>query len=203
MRGNDTLWKSSLLVVLYDEHGGFFDHVPAPPAVPPDAHTDEYTFDRLGVRVPALLVSPWVERTATKTLFDHTSLLAYLTKKWGLGPLTERVAQTNSIGPLIRTTGDPRQDTPQTVPGAPTHLFAAAPVHVEQAEPLTKNQRGLIAFTEHLESQIIEPAGRPARAMGMTAGPQSQAAVVQDRVDLFLAQQKSRVMRPPRRPSAQ
>lgn len=196
LRANDALWQSALLVVLYDEHGGFYDHVPPPNAVPPDDQADEYTFDRLGVRVPALLISPWVEKGVIKTPFDHTSLLAYLTEKWGLGPLTERVAQSNSIGSLIRTTREPTQDTPATVPGAPLHLFAA--VQVEQAEPLNENQKALIAFTEHLESQIVEPAGKPARMMAMTAGPQTQAAVAKDRVNLFLDQQKARAVRLPR-----
>src|SRR5579862_4507594 len=54
------LWNSTLLIVAFDEHGGFYDHVPPPPAEPPDAHQEEYTFDQLGVRVPALLISPWV-----------------------------------------------------------------------------------------------------------------------------------------------
>lgn len=87
LRQNDRLWNSTLLVVLYDEHGGFYDHVPPPAAVPPDGHSlPSFGFDRLGVRVPALLVSPWVERTVMKTEFDHTSLLKYLTEKWGPRP---------------------------------------------------------------------------------------------------------------------
>ena len=115
LRQNEPLWESTLLVVLYDEHGGFYDHVPPPAAVPPDGHPSEYRFDRLGVRVPALLVSPWVDRAVVKTDFDHTSLLKYLTEKWNLGPLTERVAEAASFGPAIRTTGRPRDDTPPSV----------------------------------------------------------------------------------------
>lgn len=58
LRANDALWKTTLFVILYDEHGGFADHVPPPTAIAPDANHGEYTFDRLGVRVPAVLVSP-------------------------------------------------------------------------------------------------------------------------------------------------
>src|SRR5258708_35036808 len=87
IRSNPDLWESTLLVVVYDEHGGFYDHVEPPAAIPPDDHREEWTFDRLGVRVPAILVSPWVGAGVEKTIFDHTSLLKYLTDKWDLGPL--------------------------------------------------------------------------------------------------------------------
>jgi len=65
-------WKRSLLVIVYDENGGFYDHVPPPPA----ADDEPGMFGRYGVRVPAIVVSPWIEpRTASHTLFDHTSII--------------------------------------------------------------------------------------------------------------------------------
>jgi phospholipase C len=65
-------WERTLLVIVYDEHGGFFDHVP-PPRAPDD---DPEMFGRYGVRVPAIIVSPWVEpRSVSNTLFDHTSII--------------------------------------------------------------------------------------------------------------------------------
>src|SRR5262245_56967857 len=97
IRSRPDLWQSSLLVVVYDEHGGFYDHVPPPATIPPDEHHEEYTFDRLGVRVPAILVSPWVDQRVENSQFDHTSLLKYLTDKWSLGPLGARTAAANSI----------------------------------------------------------------------------------------------------------
>jgi phospholipase C len=64
-------WKKTLLVVTYDEHGGFYDHVP-----PPAARDDSSAFRRYGVRVPALVVSPWVPAKSTSDLvFDHTSII--------------------------------------------------------------------------------------------------------------------------------
>lgn len=78
-------WDTTLLIVCYDEHGGFFDHVP-PPEAPDD---DPVTFGRYGVRVPALVVSPWVEpRTVSKTLFDHTSILKTILLRFCPGDLT-------------------------------------------------------------------------------------------------------------------
>jgi phospholipase C len=103
LRANADLWNSTLLVIVYDEHGGFYDHIVPPAAVAPDAHHEEYSFDQLGVRVSALLVSPWVECGVEKTQFDHTSLLKYLTEKWALAALpSERVTKANSIAVAIR-----------------------------------------------------------------------------------------------------
>jgi phospholipase C len=110
IRSNPALWVSTLLVIVYDEHGGFYDHVFPPPAVPPDTNHQEYTVDQLGVRVPALLVSPWVSARVEHTEFDHTSLLKYLTDKWHLGPLGARVAAAQSIA-VVLDQPEPRADT--------------------------------------------------------------------------------------------
>ena len=65
-------WDKTLLIIFYDEHGGFFDHVPPPAA----ADDDPRMFGRYGVRVPALIVSPWVQPgSVSHTLFDHTSII--------------------------------------------------------------------------------------------------------------------------------
>jgi phospholipase C len=193
LRQNEPLWNTTLLVVLYDEHGGFYDHLPPPAAVPPDAHTlPNFSFDRLGVRVPALLVSPWAERAILKTELDHTSLLKYLTEKWSLGALTERVAKAQSFASAIQSTGQPRTDTPPSVP-LPT--MAAAPEATAAAgpgEPLNANQKALIGFSESLEREIDEPVGKPARTAAMTAAPSSQAEIAKHRVQLFLSQQKAK-----------
>jgi phospholipase C len=65
------VWDKTLLVITYDEHGGFYDHV-----VPPDAEDDYPHLARHGVRVPAIIVSPWVApQSVSHTLFDHTSII--------------------------------------------------------------------------------------------------------------------------------
>ncbi|HTM63249.1 MAG TPA: alkaline phosphatase family protein [Gammaproteobacteria bacterium] len=110
LRRNNELWMSILLVLVYDEHGGFYDHVEPPAALPPDDHKEEYTFDRLGLRVPAILISPWAKKSLEKTVFDHTSLLKYLIEKWDLGELGERTRHANNIDIALDTKGQPRND---------------------------------------------------------------------------------------------
>ena len=74
------LWDKTLLLVVYDEHGGFFDHV-EPPENPPD--DDPAVFSRYGVRVPALVVSPWVgPRSVSSTLYDHTSIIKTILERF-------------------------------------------------------------------------------------------------------------------------
>ncbi len=111
IRSNDELWKTTLLIVLFDEHGGFYDHVTPPPAIPPDDKKIEYDFSQLGVRVPAILISPWVERKIDSTVYDHTSILKYLTEKWNLGSLGERTRNAKSIGDAITLTQRDEKDT--------------------------------------------------------------------------------------------
>lgn len=80
LRSNRQVWNSSMLVIVYDEHGGVYDHVPPPKAIPPrpeDVSTDpRFDFDRYGVRVPAVIVSAYTQRAVCNDLFDHTSLIA-------------------------------------------------------------------------------------------------------------------------------
>jgi phospholipase C len=100
IRQNAGLWESTALLVVYDEHGGIYDHV-APPAcltdgfiAQPDATQTgkPFLFDRLGVRVPAILVSPWVARgtvVPSTRVFEHASIPATATKFF-LGDYADR-----------------------------------------------------------------------------------------------------------------
>jgi phospholipase C len=104
-------WSSTLLVILFDEHGGTFDHVPPPATISPDGVTVSnlggwsFGFDRLGVRVPAVMVSPWIPSSVCSTQFDHTSLLRTLMEQFDLpSSLGARAAQANDLSGVVSTT---------------------------------------------------------------------------------------------------
>lgn len=102
---NAERWKKTLLIVTYDEHGGFFDHVP-PPAFrtdpPPGRHYEP--FQTLGVRVPAIVVSPLVSRgSCSHALLDHTSILQLLAEKYAGGATNYSAAVTQRREQGIRS----------------------------------------------------------------------------------------------------
>lgn len=192
VRANQELWESCLLVILYDEHGGFYDHVEPPAAIPPDDHVQQFSFKQYGVRVPAVLVSPWVRAGVLSDEFDHTSVLKYATEKWGLGPLGNRVAAANSFsGSIGEGLASPRTDTPASLP---LPVVAPDPVQAQ----MNANQTALVGFGRYLETQIQEmslQSGKPAddvykdagqRLLSSMQGIEQHAATAVERVELFL-----------------
>lgn len=91
-------WKNTVMVINFDEWGGFFEHVP-PTAAPIPAADAALGSDGLrGFRVPALIVSPWSPRaTVTSQLYDHTSVLKLIEWRWSLRPLTVRDTEANNL----------------------------------------------------------------------------------------------------------
>jgi phospholipase C len=132
IRQNPDLWMSTLLLVVYDEHGGIYDHV-SPPSCTPDtpfvASAEAtgtgvpFAFDRLGVRVPAILISPWIakgsvvpgpEDPANGRIFEHASIPATVTQKFNL-PTANRSARENAASTfldLLTDTMRPEADCP-------------------------------------------------------------------------------------------
>ena len=158
--------ESTLFIITYDEHGGFFDHVPPPAAIPPDAHREEWTFDRLGVRVPALLVSPWVGRRVEHTPFDHTSLLKYLADKWSFEPLGARTAAASSIATALDQ-AVARTDTVAFIRVPYTDLVpenAAA----ERTDP-SRHHEAIIAFASFLGQEIGPAVGDAVAVLARSA----------------------------------
>ena len=113
IKGNAALWASTALLIVYDEHGGIFDHV-IPPLCTPDQFTatandtgtgQPFAFDRLGVRVPAILVSPWIPKgTIVSRVFDHASIPATVTKFF-LGDYSPRSPRETSADVFIEPQG--------------------------------------------------------------------------------------------------
>jgi phospholipase C len=194
IRANDKLWSSTLLLVLFDEHGGFYDHVSPPAAKPPDHHDEEYSFDRYGVRVPALLVSPYVGSGFFSDLLDHTSLLRYLQLKWGLGDLGARTATAKTFSSALQLATGPRADTPPRIASS-TVSAGSAPAALDA---LNEHQTAIVAMSQNLEAMTDEdPAVVAARSRHVLTGPQSQIDAAVDRIDSFIDQQKAKMASSP------
>lgn len=117
------VWESSLLIISWDEHGGFYDHVhPGPAVSPSDAELgskyNQYGFDftRLGVRVPAIVISPRIPAgTIDHRAYDHSSIPKTIEQVFGLEPLTDRDKNANSIAALL-TLSKARERVPDVLP---------------------------------------------------------------------------------------
>lgn len=112
LRADEAVWSRTLLVVLYDEHGGYYDHVPPPPAPHPRTgrpgrRPRPGAMDYYGARVPALLISPWIRRGGYHAICDHTSVLAFLERRFGLAPLSRRDALADDLTAAFTDVWDP------------------------------------------------------------------------------------------------
>ncbi|GAA1952851.1 alkaline phosphatase family protein [Microbacterium deminutum] len=153
-------WWNTLFIVVFDEHGGTYDHVPPPAATPPDpaAPVGQYgfTFDRLGVRLPAILVSPWIdERTVITDVHHHTSVIRTLRERWQLGdPLTRRDADAPDLAPLLtRDTPRPPREWPDVHP-QPVPDFDEALVPLDK--PLSPLAKAIVGGGAAL-ARLIDP----------------------------------------------
>jgi len=170
---NSPLWEKSLLVLLYDEHGGFFDRVSPPVSVPnPDGKKSKhpsFDFTRLGARVPAILVSPFVEKGQVDSkIYEHSSIPATIKTLFNLPEsLTARDKAANTFEKNL-SRSIPRSDAPLTlpVPGLPEEARRHRALlridaqekwrlgEIEQAEkslePLSTFQETLVALAKQL-----------------------------------------------------
>ncbi len=190
LQANQTVFEKTLLVVLYDEHGGFYDHVPPPAAVTPDDRTATFAFDRLGVRVPAILVSPWLDPGYITPVFDHTSLLKMATQLWPAAaatPLGRRTPQANSPLDSLHWRATPRTG----IEPAPT---TQTPMAIIPQPALTGQKQALYAYSQYLESQIQDTDVKNAlmlRAHEALSGAMAQGVLATDRQDAFMADKRA------------
>ena len=119
-------WKQTLLIITFDEHGGFYDHVAPPRAEKPWPHdeVDGFCYDRMGVRIPTILVSPWIKkhtvfRSRTNVAYNSTSILATLLHwygipkaRWTMGARTHHAPTFEDVFELK----SPRTDKPSFTP---------------------------------------------------------------------------------------
>jgi phospholipase C len=126
------LWPSTALIVTFDEHGGFYDHVTPPPIEADNSYahhpaSTNFQFNRLGPRVPALIISPWVKKGFVDhgpgttngpkdgVFYDHTSIVATIIRSIGRAPLTERDRRALDLHHLFENPERPDGDCPEKV----------------------------------------------------------------------------------------
>lgn len=187
---NVDLWKQTLLLITYDEHGGIYDHV-VPPACAADEFTDKQTgfqFDRLGIRVPAILISPWIPESRVfpdKTLgekvrnFDHASIPATVTKFFGLDTTNRSPREANAETFLdFLTLDQPRDDS--TIPFFPGNTFGgAASLDDERAIAITTTTKTPDAASDPDRpiSVLIQSLVNEMHAVEMTLPPDQQTHI--------------------------
>lgn len=168
------LWEDSLLIVTYDEHGGFYDHVAPDAVVPPgdgaglDHNRSGFDFARLGVRVPAVLVSPRLLRGGVDhAMHDHSSVIATLGKLNGFAPLTQRDAQAHSVLELVLRTVRP--DCPMTIPSVPAAPPSLAAMATHDAKPVEEdgNLQGFLYVVRKAQAESADPAQHAMRAAAL------------------------------------
>ena len=174
---NSGYWTNTMLIVTFDEHGGFYDHC-FPPAAVPSGDDYRYAtpgrgfgFDQYGVRVPNLIISAY---TAAGTILDglknpnlvldHTSVLATVQSRYGLQPLTNRDKVANTLVPALNLQ-NPRTDAPVQLPTEPADLAApnaAVPVAAQAASALSSNQKSFLALATACKLGMSDtPASQP------------------------------------------
>jgi phospholipase C len=189
---NSPVWEESLLIVGYDEGGGFFDSVhPGSTVAPGDTITDpannhhNFDFTQLGVRVPAIVCSPWIPRNLIDhRVYEHASVPSTVEALWGLPSMTDRDAHARNLTSLL-SLSSPRADAPTRLPNA-ADPEAQCP---DDPPPVGTVASGLTAARPQ-GATIVDPvtlaraAQQNPRAITSTAGAFFQLAV---RRDLLLA----------------
>src|SRR5262245_18409582 len=177
------IWEDSILIVTYDEHGGFYDHV-APPSARPTGATGRrygFTFDQLGPRVPAIVVSPRMPRNLIDhRRYEHSTIVSTVIRLFGLKELTSRSSLTSDLKPLA-TLEVPRTDAPMTLPDPMGGAIAIARVSKTPFEASTVKQPDKAIDADPTGMVAATVASGLAQHLEVT--PQSEHAAIIARVE--------------------
>lgn len=197
LAANQALFNETALIVTYDEIGGFYDHIAPGSAPNPDGQNSPnpddnatfqlptFKFDRLGLRVPALIVSPWIPKGIVENRnLQHTSVIKTMSEMFGLaGPLNKRDKSAVSFADLFKQLGAPRPatDMPKKLPrpsliDAVVSAVAGVPIEPadEPLDPLAKEWlEGTIKLTANSPSVMALGAAALAAPPPATQGAAS------------------------------
>lgn len=177
---NSPQWERCLFIVTYDEHGGFYDHVPPPKAA--DARAAE-GFDQLGFRVPSLVAGPYVKPSyVSHAVYDHSSVIAFLSRLWDMPALTERDAAANDLfdvlDPARIRDRRPRAGEPlPRIDAAEEEIYAPECVYDVLDAPRPVVHTGQLELEQRLEAHYGEAAARRRRLTDQTFRAFNQRAV--------------------------
>ncbi|HEX3689264.1 MAG TPA: alkaline phosphatase family protein [Solirubrobacteraceae bacterium] len=138
-------WQHTAFFLTYDEHGGYYDHVPPPRAIKPDSTAPipvpgqapllPGAFDRYGFRVPTVVVSPWARANyVSNVVQDHTSITAFIEHKWNLPAMTFRDANAHPMTDYFDFTA-PAFATPPRLAAAPGLAHGLGQCHAAGLNP--------------------------------------------------------------------
>ncbi|MGH9028327.1 MAG: alkaline phosphatase family protein, partial [Acidimicrobiales bacterium] len=161
-------WPKTMLIWTYDEWGGWYDHVLPPRAIPPDDVPPQLTanqvaggFNRYGFRVPGGVVSPYARRDfVSHAVYDHTSVLKTLERKWNLPAFTQRDANANDLFAMLDLQGRPAFAKPPRLPatanpGRSERCLTTGPGRIP---PKSAVRRGAVPHTPSISLDAL-PAG--------------------------------------------
>jgi phospholipase C len=145
---NPARWARTVFIITYDEHGGFFDHVPPPAA--PQIQIEAETIRRLGVRVPALVVSPLVQPgQVCSDVFDHTAILELIAEKFGKPQYSAlTAARRDMLGGRLSTLLGAPSDRRPTMPKTETVTLSALQAHAPPPEVATADPGAREAYED-------------------------------------------------------
>jgi phospholipase C len=152
---------NTLFLITFDEHGGTYDHVPPPVAPAPDTGGGPgqmgFGFQRSGVRIPAIAISPWIPaQTVITDEYRNTSVIATLRRRWQLGPpLTGRDAAAADLAPVFSL------DAPRDPDGWPQVIPRPVPPYTGAVPAPGSALKGLSKAMFHAGAALVTHLGKP------------------------------------------
>ena len=188
--GSKPVWESSMLIILYDEHGGFYDQVAPLACTPPGDKSlnsgkaakpprPAFKFDRYGVRVPALIVSPWVRPgTVSHAQFDHSSVIRTAFDVFGIaGHLTNRDSAATSLSSILQATMQTAVAAPLPPPNPPPEEVMAPTGETVRSHSLDGFARiaaqihhALLNFRPGIQADVLHQTATAAQDLGYLPG---------------------------------